>query len=63
MFISHKATFKDYSLVSSLDIVPTVSDLVGIEVAANLRGHSLQPLLEGERLGVPHWRDASITVG
>ncbi len=43
------ATFNDSSLVSSLDIVPTVLDIAGIEIPENLRGQSLRPLLEGER--------------
>ena len=42
------ASFNDSSLVSSLDIVPTVLDIAGVEVPANLRGQSLKPLLEGE---------------
>ena len=41
------ASFNESSLVSSLDIVPTVLDIAGIEVPADLRGHSLKPLLEG----------------
>ncbi len=43
------ASFNESSLVSSLDIVPTVLDLVGVDAPADLRGRSLKPLLEGNR--------------
>ncbi len=42
------ASFNESSLVSSLDIAPTILDLVGIEAPSEFRGHSLKPLLEGE---------------
>lgn len=43
-------TFNTTSLVSSLDIVPTILDLVGIESPVKLPGHSLKPLLDGRPL-------------
>ncbi len=42
------ASFNETSLVSSLDIVPTILDIAGVEVPQELRGHSLKPLLEGQ---------------
>ncbi|MGA1341511.1 MAG: sulfatase [Hyphomonas sp.] len=44
------ATLNTTSLVSSLDIVPTILDLVGIDAPGGLRGYSLKPLLEGRDL-------------
>ena len=43
------ASFDESSLVSSLDIVPTVLDLAGIEAPEDLKGYSLKSLLEGSR--------------
>lgn len=42
-------------LVSHVDLVPTLCDLIGIEPPPQSRGFSLRPLLEGR--GVPEWRD------
>lgn len=43
-------TFNTSSLVSSLDILPTILDIVGISAPENLPGHSLKPLLEGRTI-------------
>ncbi len=40
-------SFNDTRLVSSLDIVPTVLDVAGVEIPTDLPGMSLRPLLEG----------------
>ena len=39
--------FNDTSLVSSLDLVPTILDITGADVLENLPGYSLKPLLDG----------------
>ena len=41
------SAFNESSLVSSIDLVPTVLDLVGAESPQDLLGYSLVPLLEG----------------
>ncbi len=41
------SSFNESSLVSSTDIVPTVLDIVGLDVPDELPGRSLKPLLEG----------------
>lgn len=41
-------------MVSTIDIMPTVLDAVGVEIPDDLRGRSLIPLLKGE---APPWRD------
>jgi len=43
------ASVDQSSLISSLDIVPTILDLVGVEAPPDLKGYSLKPLLEGEQ--------------
>ncbi len=45
-------------LVSGLDIVPTICDYAGVDAPPKMRGLSLRPLLEGQR--VP-WRDFVVT--
>ena len=39
--------FNETSIVSSLDLMPTILDYAGIETPAGLRGYSLRSLLEG----------------
>ena len=39
--------FNDTSLVSSLDLVPTILDIAGARVPEGLHGYSLRPLLDG----------------
>ena len=43
-------SFNTSSLVSSLDIVPTILDLAGVEIPSGLPGYSLQPLIDGESM-------------
>lgn len=42
-----EASFNESSLVSSIDLVPTILDLVGVKAPAELLGYSLLPLLKG----------------
>lgn len=42
------ATMNEQSLVSSADLVPTILDVVGLDVPDGLPGRSLKPLLTGE---------------
>jgi uncharacterized sulfatase len=42
-----ESDFDDFSLVSSLDLVPTILDFVGIDKPDDLPGFSLLPLIEG----------------
>ena len=46
-------SFNESHLVSSMDIVPTVLDIVGMDAPDELRGMSLKPLLEGTGVGQP----------
>ncbi|MDJ0940197.1 MAG: sulfatase-like hydrolase/transferase [Woeseiaceae bacterium] len=41
------AEFNDTSLVSSLDLVPTILDIAGVDAPPELQGYSLRPLLDG----------------
>ncbi len=43
------------ALVESIDVTPTILDMMGREVPAGMNGFSLKPFLEGERPEV--WRD------
>ncbi len=43
----YESSFNDTSLVSSTDLVPTILDIVGIDVPGELLGYSLRPLIEG----------------
>ncbi len=53
-----ESVFNESSLVSSIDLVPTILDLVGIDSPEDLLGYSLLPLLEGGEL--EHERPALI---
>ena len=46
------------ALVSSIDLLPTLCDLAGIDVPAGVDGASLRPLLEGRSAEDVGWRDA-----
>ena len=43
-------SFNTSSLVSSMDIVPTILDLAGVEIPSGLPGFSLLPLIEGQSI-------------
>ena len=43
-------SFNTSSLVSSMDIVPTILDLAGVEIPSRLPGYSLLPLIEGQSM-------------
>lgn len=43
------ASMDHASLISALDIVPTILDIVDVPVPKEMRGHSLLPLLNGEQ--------------
>jgi arylsulfatase A-like enzyme len=47
------------ALVSSVDLMPTLLDLVGIEIPSGVHGHSLLPLVRGEQERVRDWAYAS----
>ena len=46
-----QGTLNTSSLVSALDIVPTILDVAGVEVPEELPGMSLKPLLDGGEIG------------
>jgi len=46
-------------LVSSVDLMPTLLDLAGIDIPAGVHGHSLLPLVRGEQDRVRDWAYAS----
>ena len=43
-------TMNDSSLVSTMDIVPTILDIVGVDIPDELPGLSLRPMLEGDEM-------------
>ena len=43
-------SFNTSSLVSTMDIVPTVLDFAGVDIPSGLPGYSLQPLIDGGEL-------------
>ena len=45
-----RRSFNTSSLVSSMDIVPTLLDLAGVEIPSGLPGHSLLPLIDGQSM-------------
>ena len=47
------------ALVSSVDLMPTLLDLVGIEIPSGVHGHSLLPLVRGAQERVRDWAYAS----
>ena len=47
------------ALVSSVDLMPTLLDLMGIEIPSGVHGHSLLPLVRGEQPRVRDWAYAS----
>ena len=47
------------ALVSSVDLMPTLLDLMGLEIPSGVHGHSLLPLVRGEQPRVRDWAYAS----
>lgn len=47
------------ALVESIDVLPTLLDLAGLEVPREVDGHSFRTLLQGS---VDHFRDAVVTI-
>ena len=45
-----RRSFNTSSLVSSMDIVPTILDLAGVEIPSGLPGYSLLPLIDGRQM-------------
>ena len=45
-----RRSFNTSSLVSSMDIVPTILDLAGVDIPPGLSGYSLLPLIEGNSM-------------
>ena len=45
-----RRSFNTSSLVSSMDIVPTLLDLAGVEMPSGLHGYSLLPLIDGQSM-------------
>ena len=45
-----RRSFNTSSLVSSMDIVPTILDLAGVEIPSGLPGYSLLPLIDGQSM-------------
>lgn len=50
------------AVTRSIDLVPTLGDLVGLGVPSDLHGESLVPLLEGEELNLPAFSETRTKV-
>jgi arylsulfatase len=47
------------ALVSSVDLMPTLLDMMGLDIPSGVHGHSLLPLIRGEQQRVRDWAYAS----
>lgn len=58
MWPGHIEPARSNALVSSIDLLPTLCDLAGVDIPAGVDGLSLRPLLEGKAPADTNWREA-----